>query len=176
MCSDRSFVLDIHTGFNWIIAVSEHLEAVWSIRQMAGNEIRFCCSAWKGFSKILCGKTEQKDSTNCLCIFHLRSAKIIMEQRNPKYLILSCSPTHWCLWQIFNIGSQLEKYYRKKFHNIHRDSDVHDILNRPLLMRSNSDARVTRTKRSSFKSFDNKICSINPLWAKEEDTDRLNSE
>lgn len=113
MCSDRSFVLDIHTGFNWIIAVSEHLEAVWSIRQMAGNEIRFCCSAWKGFSKILCGKTEQKDSTNCLCIFHLRNTKIIMEQRNPKYLILSCSPTHWCLWQIFNIGSQLENYYRK---------------------------------------------------------------
>lgn len=26
MCSDRSFVLDIHTGFNWIISVSEHLE------------------------------------------------------------------------------------------------------------------------------------------------------
>lgn len=38
--SPLSCVLDIHTGINWIISVSEHLEAVWSIRRMAGDETR----------------------------------------------------------------------------------------------------------------------------------------
>jgi len=37
-----------------------------------------------------------------------------MEQRNPKYRILSCSLTNWGLWQIFNISSQLEKISRKQ--------------------------------------------------------------